>query len=776
MRVYDRPRTLVVLGLALTAFAGWSAFPIRLGNDLESLLQGHPSYATYREFLSRLGTDESVVVFHPSGGLDPGSVRELFDLECALKRLPCVRRVSSLLDLVPEEARASREALTQWLGRAGTLTRLRETIARTRFARGHLASGDLEFFAAVVTLDLPAGGGPRAETVRREAFATLRRTLDGHYGARPRQLLGYLVVEERVLELVRKSNLVLMPLAILVGSAVLGVLFRRLALVAVALTSVLSALVWTAACFKLGDYTLNVFSTMLFPLLLTVGLTTTIYVMSAYLLHAAEVESADTVPSAQAALHVRVLREVVPPTLICTTTTFAGFLSLAWTDTPEIRKFGIYDALGTVLCLVSVLLFVPPLMSLLGLAGPRRRTTHVSDDPVTSLTSKECPGPPRRRHGDRLATLLVLVVRKVGARAGLVTVCFALILLLGAQGVRRLPVESASIRGLYDDDPVVLAKRDFERSFGPIVAVELLVRLPQSRPFLELDGFRTLPRLQSALERVPGVASTLSPADVLLDAASFVAKAPKQDIATDRELALLARLAGDGGRGDLLGSYLADDGRLARVRVPIAREGSLEILALAGELRRVALESLPPGSSVEVTGRNVLSAIVHRNTLSNELTSFALALAAILAVMALSFGSLGIAAIAAAPNLLPLLLTYGTMGWLGATLDVVTGTIPCILIGLVVDDTVHYFFRYRGHRARGTSAALAARLTTLHTGRAMVSSALVLAAGASVMAFSGFKMTMEFGVFTALAVLYGIAVELTLTPALLVLLPGLLGK
>ena len=75
--------------------------------------------------LAREGeTDETVVVFYPSGGLSASSMCELFDLTRALGSLTCAKRVSSLLELAPESVRSSREELVEWLGRAGTLAQL----------------------------------------------------------------------------------------------------------------------------------------------------------------------------------------------------------------------------------------------------------------------------------------------------------------------------------------------------------------------------------------------------------------------------------------------------------------------------------------------------------------------------------------------------------------------------------------------------------------------------------------------------------------------------
>jgi predicted RND superfamily exporter protein len=130
--------------------------------------------------------------------------------------------------------------------------------------------------------------------------------------------------------------------------------------------------------------------------------------------------------------------------------------------------------------------------------------------------------------------------------------------------------------------------------------------------------------------------------------------------------------------------------------------------------------------------------------------------------------------LAAVPNVLPLVFTYGAMGWLSIPLNISTGMVPCVLIGLVVDDTIHALFRYRDERRRIAVPALAVRRMLRHVGRAVVSTALVLCAGMGVLTFSSFRMIVQFGQCMVAAVVSGVAIELLLTPALLASFPGLL--
>ncbi|MBI4858889.1 MAG: MMPL family transporter [Candidatus Riflebacteria bacterium] len=750
--LYRWPWLLPLVGVTITELCLAFAFPVRVANDLDSLLHGDPAYLVYRDFIEHLGTDESVVVFFPCGGLTRESVLDLFDLTTLLGRQPWVRRTASMTDLLPDEACGSRPELQRWLERPLSLSHLASSCARTRLARGRLASREFSHLSVVVRLNAPVGGGAAGQEARREALTRLHETVCRHFRGRPHHLLGYPIVEERVLELVKTSNTILVPLATLVGSAVLLMVFRSLLFLVVAMGSILSALVWTLAAFRLRDYTLNPFSTMLFPLLLTVGLTTTIYVLTAYLAHARTRR-----PGRWDDPELAVLPEVAPPTFMCTVTTFIGFLSLAWTDVPEIRNFGIYDAVGTVFCLVAIFLFIPPLLKMFG---------------ARWLPAPAAANQPRAH--DVVGLAVARLVRLVFAHRPLVAVGFCLLVATSLEGLRRLPVESASIGGLYDDDPVIEAKRLYSRLFEPIFSLQLLIRLPARRSFLDLEGQRTLTGLQERLRRVPGVVSSLSVADVLLDVSSFISKKEKLDIPTERELSLLTRFLDSEPRRGLMDAFLTDSDRLARMQLTVDREGSLAILDCADRVRRAAEAFLPAGSSVQITGRHLLSAMTHRDTMVNEVTSFAMSLAAILTVIAVIFRSVGVALVAAVPNLLPLAMTYGTMGWLGVPFNIATGMIPCILIGLVVDDTIHYLFRYREHRLRSSRPVLALGKTARQVGRAVVSTALILSAGILVLAFSRFKMIVQFGLFTGLAVSYGLVTELVFTPALFMLFPGLL--
>jgi len=738
---YRHPWLLVFAALAATVVAALSATHVRVGNDLEQLLAGTGDYATYRRFVADFGSDEGILCFFRTEGLTARSLEDLYDFVTNLREFEGTEALTSIIDLVPAAARADRATFAAFVRRDSARERLAATIRRTRLARRRLCSDDERMFAVLVRLRLPSTGRPDTQRERRRLVEKFRAVVATAGSGRQVRLLGYPVVEDRVLTLVAADNRRLMPLSVAVGAAVLLLVFRRGWFLVAAMAAVLSALVWMVGTFPLRNYTLNAFSTMLVPLVLSIGLTTTVHVLAAYL-------NGVGVP-----LEAVVLPTVVPPCLLCTATTFIGFASLAVNDVSEVRNFGIFAALGTVFAFVAALVLIPS---------------------VLRLTGFDNRGPAAVMGRHRLDRWLGLLANEVVTHRRAVFVGGLVVLVACSIGLARLPVESSSMAGLYADDPLVVDSRAYERRFEPLVALEVLVRLPAGTTALSLDGFRLLRRLQVAFDGLPAVGTTLSAADLLLDTASYVAKTEKTDIPTVKECSLLQRFLRLQSVGPLVQAFVADDGRSARIHVTSTVDGSMALLDLAGRLQTEARRLLPSGAAVDVPGRNYVSAVTHATTLRNEFTCFLCSVVAILVVLVATFRSCSAGLLSAVPNVLPLAMTFATMGLLGVTFNVTTGMILCVTIGIVVDDTIHYMFRYRAFRSEGAHPRLAVRRATAQVGRPIVGTSVVLALGILVLTCSDFKMTAQFGAFTTLTIVYALLADLVLLPALLVSAPSVL--
>ena len=154
----------------------------------------------------------------------------------------------------------------------------------------------------------------------------------------------------------------------------------------------------------------------------------------------------------------------------------------------------------------------------------------------------------------------------------------------------------------------------------------------------------------------------------------------------------------------------------------------------------------------------------------SQLTSFGLAFLIIFTLVGLLFGSLRMAVLSIPANLLPVLMTLGLMGLLGIRLDVATVTIAAIVLGLVVDDTVQFLYRYRHERQRRDSEVEAVSQAVRIVGRPMAITTIVLGLGFCVLGLASVKSVAWFGLLLAFALVSALLSDLLVIPAFLVML------
>jgi predicted RND superfamily exporter protein len=185
---------------------------------------------------------------------------------------------------------------------------------------------------------------------------------------------------------------------------------------------------------------------------------------------------------------------------------------------------------------------------------------------------------------------------------------------------------------------------------------------------------------------------------------------------------------------------------------------------LIDQVERIARQDFP---AARATGVFVLFTDLIESLLRDQYVSLALATVGICSMMTLAFGSIRIGLLSLVPNLFPIVLVIGTMGWIGLPLNIATAMIASVSIGLTVDSSIHYLSGYRRARRRGLSVTDAIHATHGSVGRALVFANLALILGFTVLALSQFIPMVYFGILVSLAMLGGLIGNLILLPLLL---------
>jgi predicted RND superfamily exporter protein len=433
--------------------------------------------------------------------------------------------------------------------------------------------------------------------------------------------------------------------------------------------------------------------------------------------------------------------EVLMPCLFNTLTTSMGFLALASASMPVIRDLGVFCALGLVAAFVAALVLC----------------TIIGERPQFLPTVSA--GGWTQGWVDRLASLAVQRPAGVLAVAGIVG-------LIACLGVTRIVVDTYSIDFLPADHSVRQDSERIESNFGPYTPIEFVVH--RAGGVRDPATLRAIGQWQRVMEESARVGWTRSAADVVrrLDAVmsgGVAGQVPTDAAALDQLLFLYE----SDPEGDLH-QYIDGSGTQARVTVGVPMGSARVFGADIDALLEMAV--LPDGVTVEPSGYIPLYVHIMDRIVSSQLSSFAIAFVVIFALIGVLFRSVRAAMLSIPANLLPVLTTLGLMGLLGVRLDVATVTIAAIVLGLVVDDTVQFLYRFEVESARHPDIVDAVGAAVKRVGRPMGITTLVLAGGFAVLGLATIKSVAWFGLLLATALITALVSDLLVVPALIVLM------
>jgi len=742
----------------LTVVFGYGLSRLRINNDpLELLDRDDPELQDYLRFLDRFGHEAFVAVaFEVEDVFSPGTLRFVDRLSRRLREeIPGGESVLSLT-----EARVIR-SLPVGDGEAElSVSRL---IPRSVLAPGATAGSELEqarqrALADPLLRDSVVGAGGRATAV---VLRLEPRSHDPNYvfqvteaaeriaaeesrrSGRRLYLAGAPIFTDHYLGAVTRDLELFPPLTTLVMVLLLALLYRNARGVLLPAGVVLVGLIWTLGVIALAGSEINLVSTIIPPLILVIGVADVVHILNQY-----DEEAAAGVGRRRALQ--RAMTHITVPCLLTSLTTMVGFLSLASNRVVPVRETGLFSAFGVIALFVLAVVVSVAVLSRLKVPRRLARPAAARDWLVRLL----------ERNG-------ALVVR----RPWWVLVGSAAIVVLSIWGATYLVVETNLHRYLRHDDPVVQAHEFMAENLAGVTELQLTITPEGTRGVKEPDTLRRMAALQSAILPFDEVGATTSLADVVRmlhrawsddDPAAYTVPDSAAAVAQ-----LLLQI--EGGDGDVLLARLAtDDYRSALINVRVDNIGSRQLRALIERIETEASRIFDGWSGTRsIVGSAVIVAHIERFVVDGQIRSLGLALAVICVIMALALRSWKLGLISILPNCLPILLVWGVMGVAGIPINLATCMVPSISIGIAVDDTIHFLARYRREVLAGAEVSEAIRTTLRTTGRAMVTTSLVLTAGFLVILLSQFPTNVYFGVLCALTIAVALLGDLLLLPALL---------
>jgi predicted RND superfamily exporter protein len=729
----------ILLGLGATRLDRVSSF-------LGFLPEEDREVASYREFLEEYASDDLVLVASRCPGpavcrsvLDPQALSALRRIEERLRSVPGVQQVTGLLsapvfegddaflyarrlgELDPRDAEGIRE--------------IGQKIVADPRLRGSIISPDERTAGIVVRCS-----SSQMSEEERLRFVEAIRGLTDRFEAETGMttyVVGDVVAESLVNRYTREDLALLTPLMFALVLAIFGWLFRDFTAAVAPLVAIGVATVVPFGLMGLLGIPITVLSSALPILVVVIGVTDSMHLVTRFFHHAERGESTASALETTAG-------ELGVPSLVTALTGSAGLLSFSLSPMPHFREFGLFSALGVFAAFATTFTLLPVLFLAL---PPRSR-------PRPSL--------------ELAGRALVGVHRFSTGRSGIVLIGSIVLAVGGLAGILDLRVQNDWLRIVDSRDYIYRSEQFVRENLRPTRTVEILL---EARDGENVTDSIMLGEVRAVADRLRGeprfgrVDSVLSLIRQVHDLASAQDTEPEELPATAAEISETLFLA-TSAAPELVRSFLSVDQKVVRLSVGFHYSDSRTDLALLERLRG-DIRSIAPSWEPSITGLSSLNPRIGELVLETQLTSFSGAFVTIFVVIAILVGSLRLAALGMIPNLLPVVMILGLMGYWSIGLDVGTAMVATILIGISVDDTVYFLVHYRAARLRGESTSDAVRYAFEFSGRAALFSTLILASGFVLLGFSRFRSLAYFGFLSSLAVVLAALAEFLVLPAVL---------
>jgi predicted RND superfamily exporter protein len=524
--------------------------------------------------------------------------------------------------------------------------------------------------------------------------------------------------------------------------AAIGLLaFRSLRGMLVPISTVLIALVWTLGAVAWLGVPLNLVSTIVPPLLLTVGFAYVVHVVSDYyrsLREDPERLASSGGPAGWA------LRHVALPVALTGVTTVAGFLSLTISPFPAVREFGWISMLGVAITVLLSLSFAPAALELFG--TPTRPAPTVGT--AGRLFDRQLE---RLGHFDVRHRVPILFGGALLAMASLVS-------------MNWIEVNTDLISNFKADHPV---RRHFEainENLQGAMPLEIVLEADRAEAFAEPESLRIIESLQEWLGRQPEVGGSTS----LVDHVKLINRAFHAGDGDHFAIPANARLTRQlllFGANDAIEHLVDQRYRTTRVEVRSNAPDSKDMAALVDRIEE-HLETLPSQLEARVTGNTVLLTRSIDAVSEGQITTLSVAFLFIYGILVLLFTSFRVGLVALIPNVLPVLLYFGVLGVTGISLNTTTGLFGCIILGIAVDDTIHLLTCFNVAARECVDEKSGAVRALCAVGRPVTVTTVALCLGFLALTTSELRGQVEFGMLGAFILACAWAVDVTFTPAL----------
>ena len=533
--------------------------------------------------------------------------------------------------------------------------------------------------------------------------------------------------------------------ATLVTSLIFFLFFRSFRATIISLIVVAIGVMWAFGILGWLGYEITVLTALIPPLIIVIGVPNCIFLINKYQQEIAKHRN-------KAKSLQRVIAKIGNATLMTNLTTASGFATFILTNSKILKEFGVVASTNIIAIFLLSLLIIPITYSFM--ARPNKKhLKHLKNKSVYFFVNW-------MEQKVRKKRINVYIVSLIG-------------LIIGITGIYQIKISGSLIEDMPKSANFFKDILFFDKNFNGIVPLEIWVDSKREDGIVKPATLRRMNDLQEIIDEIPELAPSLSVVNLVKYSkqAYYNGNPNYFTLPTSQENSFIyPYLKKSESQSQLINGYVDSSGQFGRITTYMKDIKTFRMEEIESDLIEAINKIFPKDRyGVQITGKSLLFLKGTKYLIKNLILSLSLAIFLIALFMAFLFRSLKMIIISLIPNLLPLIITAGVMGFTGIPLKPSTILVFSIAFGISVDDTIHFLAKYRQELiSNGWKINKAVFAALRETGISMFYTSIVLFFGFSIFMSSNFGGTQALGGLVAVTLMMAMLANLILLPSLLI--------
>lgn len=533
-------------------------------------------------------------------------------------------------------------------------------------------------------------------------------------------------------------------LSLIVTGIILFLFFRSFKAVFFPLIIIGVVVIWVLGTLALLGFKITLLTGLIPPIIVVIGIPNSVYMLNTY--HHEYSQHGDQMKALG-----RIIKKIGVVTFITNLTTAVGFIVLITTEINVLVEFGIVAGINIMATFIVSIILIPGVFSLYK--------------------------PPSQKHLKHLKfKMLDWVIKKIDIMVHsvrpLIFISTIIVSAVSVYGLMKIKAVSYMVDDIPENSPLKSDLKFFEQNFSGVMPLEIIVDTGDKKGVQNLRNLRKINEFEEFISSIDGISQPIS-------VVSF-AKAARQafynqneafySLPTNRDLGFIMRYLSEGETEELSQSFIDSTGQLVRVSLKIADIGSNRLDSLVNGVIAPKIDSIFAKSKmdVNVTGTTLMFIKGNKFLIENLLTSMMIAFFIISVIMGMLFRNFKMIIISIIPNVIPLLITAGIMGYFGIPLKPSTALIFSIVFGISVDYSIHFLAKYRQELfAQNFNVSGAISKSIRETGTSMIYTSIILFCGFIIFVLSEFGGTIALGKLISITLFFAMVTNVVVLPALI---------